>query len=252
MNNTLVKGLAVLELLAHSDRPLGVTELARELGVAKSNAHRILQALTELRYVRKHEASGTYQATIRVWELGTAVLAHFNLREVAVPFMERLLERTRETVHLSVLDGYDVVYVHKLESPEPVRAYTQIGGRAPAHCVATGKAMLAWSAPASLETLAERLQRHSDKTIVEPEKFLREMSKVRSQGFAVNRGEWRSSVCGVGSPIRDPSGGIIAAIGLSGPAERMRPPVLNRLAPQVMEAALAISEAICANQDPCR
>ena len=244
MNNTLVKGLALLEVLARSERALGVTELARQLSLGKSNVHRLLQALTELGYVRRHEPSGTYQASIRLWELGSAVLAHMDLRAVATPWMETLLERTRETVHLSVLDGDEVVYVHKLDSPEPVRAYSQIGGRAPAYAVATGKALLAWQGEAVLESLAARLQPHSSMTIHDPQAFLQEMERVRRLGFAVNRGEWRESVCGVAAPIRDPAGQVIAAIGLSGPADRLRPSTFDAVAGPVIEAAGAISSAL--------
>jgi len=244
VNNTLVKGLAVLEALARSDRPLGVTELATRLELGKSNVHRLLQALTELGYAQRDEATSAYRATIRLWELGSAVLGNLDLRDAAAPYMETLRERSRETVHLSILDGDEVVYVHKLDSPEPVRAYSQIGGRAPAYCVATGKAMLAWQGDAFLESLAGRLRHHSPNTIVEPQAFLREMERVRRNGFAVNRGEWRESVCGVAAPVREPGGRVIAAIGLSGPADRLRPSTFRPFAEQLVEAAHAIGEAL--------
>ena len=165
MNNTLVKGIGLLEVLARADRAMGVTELATSLGIGKSNAHRLLQALVELGYVRREGTEGTYAATIRLWELGSAVLGKLDLNRAAQPWMEWLLDRTRETVHLSVLDGDEVVYVHKLDSPEPIRAYTSIGGRAPAHCVATGKAMLAWAGEPALAALSTRLRAHSPRTI---------------------------------------------------------------------------------------
>lgn len=243
MNNTLVKGLALLEVLARSDRPLGVTELARRLEIGKSNAHRLLQALTELRYVRRDEAAGTYQASIRVWELGAAMLGQIDLRRIAVPAMQALLEHSRETVHLSVLDHDEVVYLHKLDSPEPVRAYSEIGGRAPACCVATGKAMLAFEGVALLQALSQRLVRHSPRSIVDAGEFMREMERIKTNGYAVNRGEWRDSVCGVAAPIRDPSGKVVAAIGVSGPAERLRPSLFKALGAEVMAAAAVIERA---------
>lgn len=244
MNNTLIKGLGLLEVLAHSDRPMGVTELALQVGIGKSNVHRLLQALVELGYVRRDESNGSYGASIKLWELGSAVLTNLDLRRAAQSWMEWLLERTRETVHLSVLDGDEVVYVHKLESPEPVRAYSQIGGRAPASCVATGKAMLAWLAPAHTEALSRRLHAWSPRTITNPAEFVREMERVRAQGFAVNRGEWRESVGGVAAPVRDPSGAVCAAVGLSGPIDRMRPSSFKALAIDVIQAANGISEAL--------
>jgi len=141
MNNTLVKGLQLLEVLARSEGALGVSELANRLALGKSNVHRLLQALVELGYVQKNEQRGTYQASLKLWEIGTAMASRLGIKTHALDAMERLLQTTRETVHLSVLDGDEVVYVHKIDSPEPVRAYSEIGGRVPAWCVATGKAI---------------------------------------------------------------------------------------------------------------
>lgn len=250
MNNTLIKGLALLEVLARSDRPLGVTELATRLGGGKSNVHKLLQALVELGYARRDVASGSYAASIRLWELGSAVLANLDLRHAAQSKMEWLLGRSRETVHLSLLDGDEVVYLHTLDSPEPVRAYSPIGGRAPAHCVATGKAMLAWLDEARLRALSVRLRAWSPRTITGPGEFLREMERVRQQGYAVNRGEWRESVGGIAAPVRDPNGRVIAALGLSGPIERLRPASLKALAADVVRAADSLSGALAGRSSP--
>lgn len=250
MNNTLVNGLALLEVLARSDRALGVSELAARVDVGKSNAHRLLQSLTELGYVQRDAATGTYRAAIRLWELGAAMLAHLDLRRTALPAMEALLHRTRETVHLSVLDGDEVVYLHKLESPEPVRAYSTIGGRAPAGCVATGKAMLAFAGAARLEALSATLPRHTARTICDADAFLQEMAGIRARGYAVNTGEWRDSVCGAAAPIRDPSGTVIAAIGVSGPAERLRPARFKALGQDVIAAAAAVERALAGADAP--
>jgi len=248
MNNTLIKGLGLLEVLAHSARPLGVTELATRIGLGKSNVHRLLQALVELGYVRREGDGGTYAASIRLWELGSAVLANLDLRQAAQAWMDWLLDRTRETVHLSVLDGDDVVYVHKLDSLEPVRAYTQIGGRGPAHCVATGKAMLAWIGESGLDAMSRRLERFTPRTVCDPTEFLREMERVRQHGYAVNRGEWRESVGGIAAPVRDPSGRVVAAVGVSGPIERLRPSSLRALSADVIRAADGVGAAL-AGQD---
>ncbi|MCF3629946.1 IclR family transcriptional regulator [Thalassospiraceae bacterium LMO-SO8] len=250
MNNTLVNGMALLEVLAHSDRALGVSELAARVDLGKSNAHRLLQTLTELGYVRRDAATGTYAAAIRLWELGTAMLGHLDLRQLALPAMEALLARTRESVHLSVLDGDEVVYLHKLESPEPVRAYSAIGGRAPARCVATGKAMLAALNEAALGALAENLHAHTPKSITDATAFLQEMAGIRTRGYAVNAGEWQETVCGVAAPIHDPAGGVIAAIGVSGPAERLRPGRFKALGVEVTEAAGAVERALAGGAAP--
>lgn len=241
MNNTLIKGLGVIELLAHSERPLGLTEIARHLGLAKSNVHRLLQALVDLHFVIRDEAGTGYSASIKLWELGSAVLSRLDLRRHAEAWMEKLMSASEESVHLSVLDRGEVVYVHKIDSPNPVRAYTQIGGRALAHCVATGKAMLAFQPDSMLQRMASGLAPSTPNSIVDPERFLQEMEKVRKQGYAINRGEWRETVCGVAAPIIDGNGHVIAAVGLSGPIERFKPQRIKVFAELVREAADEIS-----------
>ncbi|HVR48713.1 MAG TPA: IclR family transcriptional regulator [Pseudorhodoferax sp.] len=244
MNNTLLKGLAVLELLSHSKEPLSLTQIGAELGMVKSNVHRLMQALVETRYVLRHEESGRYTASIRLWELGSAVLSRLDLRRHAETQMNALQETTGESVHLSVLDRGEVVYVHKVESLNPVRAYTQIGGRVPAYCVATGKALLACGSDEMLQAIAGALKPHTVHTIVDPALFLKEMRKVRMQGYAVNRGEWREAVWGVAAPIMGARGAAIAAIGVSGPGERFRKRSLSGIAEMVLAAAVEISEAL--------
>lgn len=248
MNNTLIKGLAIIELLAHSERPLGLTDIATELQLVKSNVHRLLGALTEARFIVRDPQSGKYTGAIKLWELGSAVLAKLDLRVHAEHIMEDLLDRTRETVHLSVLDGDEVVYVHKLDSPNPVRAYSQIGGRARAYCVATGKAMLAFQSIPALERLSQRLETRTPQTLVEPERFLQEMARVRSQGYAVNKGEWNENVYGIASPVRDASGRVVAALGLSGPRERFKATQMRVFGPLIVSAALQISERMGARE----
>lgn len=242
MNNTLVKGLQVLEALAGSERPLGVSELASMLEMGKSNVHRLLQALVELRYVVKDESTSEYSASLKVWELGNRLSLRLAIRHAAQMRMTELLEATRETIHLSVLEGREILYVHKLDSPEPVRAYSEVGGRAPAHCVATGKAILAWQPQKLLEDMAAGgLTRYTPNTIVDGPAFLREMERVRHQGYAVNRGEWRETVWGIAAPIRDSVGTVVAALGISGPSSRFKPARIKSLAALVREAADAVS-----------
>lgn len=244
MNNTLLKGLAILELLSHSECPLTLTQIAAELGLAKSNAHRLLKALVETRFVLRDERDGTYTPSIRLWELGSGALGKLDLRRHAEAHMESLLEKTGESVHLSVLDRLEVVYVHKVDSRNPVRAYTQIGGRAPAHCVATGKVQLAFLGAARLEQVSLSLKRFTERTICDPQAFLREMERIRQKRIALNRCEWRASVQGIAAPIMDARGTVIAAVGISGPTSRFKRTVVPLWSEFVAEAGWNISHAL--------
>lgn len=248
MNNTLLKGLAVLELLSRSDRPLTLSQIGRELGVVKSNVHRLMQALVETRFVLRDEESGSYAPSIKLWELGSAVLAKLDLRRHAEKQMEALMSLTGESVHLSVLDGHEIVYVHKVDSLNPVRAYSQIGGRAPAYCVATGKVQLAFAGETLLKEVASSLKPFTDRTLTEPAQFMKEMKRVREQGHAINRGEWRDKVWGIATPIMDARGVVIAAIGISGPADRFKRSVIPAWTEAVVAAATDVSHALSGEQ----
>lgn len=245
MNNTLIKGLRLLEVLAARESTMGVAELARELDIGRSNVHRILQALVEMGYVVNE--GGNYRASIKVWELGARSMKQPDLREAASPHMHWLLERSNETVHLSVLNGDHVVYIDKLDSLEPVRAYSEIGGRAPAYCVATGKVLLAWQDSLDAGALLappKKLHAHTNSTLTDTHGLARELNRIRTQGYAVNRGEWRTSVWGIGAPIVDGQGRALAALGISGPAQRIRSAGLKPLAGLVTQAAAKASEAL--------
>lgn len=244
MNNTLLKGLAVLELLSRSERALSLTQIGHELQMAKSNVHRLMQALVETGFVVREEAGGTYIPSVKLWELGSAVLGKLDLRRHAESQMEALMDATGESVHLSVLDGTEVVYVHKLDSADPVRAYTQIGGRVPAHCVATGKVQLAFGRPHALQAACDSLRRHTPHTITDRARFLEDLGQVRSHGFAINRGEWREAVWGIAAPILDSCGFVMAAVGISGPASRFREDVLASWSDAVVATASEISDAL--------
>ena len=130
MDTTFVKGLQVMEALARNPQLCGVSDLARHLGMTKSNVHRLLQTLVACGYVRNMEQSGKYELTLKVWELGAAVLGRLDVKSIASEYMEQLGQLSGETVHLSVLDGVEVVYIDKVDSPHPVRAYSHVGGRA--------------------------------------------------------------------------------------------------------------------------
>ena len=237
MDKTLLKGLQVLEALARSSRPRGVSDLAKELDLARSNMHRTLRTLVEAGLVAQDEASGHYACTLKLFELGSAIPIRSDIAGIADPIMLALSDATNETVHLSALEGGDVVYLHKIDSTHPVRAYTKVGGRAPAYCVATGKALLAWQPDSYLDRYEGTLNPFTEATLADLGALRGELEEVRRQGFALNRGEWRDSVCGVAAPVFGIGGRPVAAIGLSGPSSRLPADRLDDFARQITAAA---------------
>ncbi len=213
--------------------------MAVALGMGKSNAHRVLTTLGELGYVVSLN-DGHYQATLKTWEVGCAVLDGLDFHRLARPVMEALTESTSESCHLAVLDGLDVVYLDKVEGNQPVRTYSRIGQRAPAHVVAIGKVLLAFQVGVE-KSLPKKMQRLTTRSIGTRAALLKELQSVRIAGYAINRGEWLEGVCGIGAPIRNSRNEVICAIGLSGPCSRLTLNKLHALALQVTEGARAIS-----------
>ena len=244
MNNTLVKGLALLEQLARSSDPQGISELSRTLGIGKSNAHRLAQALTELGYLNKNATEGTYRASLKLWELGNALMTNLDLPRIAGPQLRGLLERSEETVYFAMLEGDDVVYLDILDSPQPVRANLQRGARRACWTTSSGKALIAWQDDAYLESLSRRLRPFTEFTFAKPDAFLKEMAKIRANGYSTSRDENRVGLSGVSAPVFGPNGTPIAAIGVSGPTDRLRPAWLKAMAPHVVAAATAIQQSM--------
>jgi len=162
MDKTLLKGIKVLEALVDLDgQDLSIDALAAHLGLTRSNTHRTLQTLIHAGYVIRNPEGG-YRSSTRFFEMGARVLAQLDVRKVAAPFLHKLARETEETVHLSILEGAEIIYIDKIDSSKPVRSYSMLGGRAPAHAVATGKALLAYQPEGYLEQYLAKPKRYTE------------------------------------------------------------------------------------------
>ena len=240
MEKTVAKAIKLLEALAAHERPQRVTELARELGIAKSNVHRLLQTLVALGHVRQNE-QGLYVASIRLWEFGSQVAGRLPIQRAAGDHLKRLAALTTEETQLAMLDGTDTVYLQAVESAHPVRIASVLGRRVSLHCTAVGKAILAYQPDAVIRAMARQLHAFTPRTITTSERLRAELAEIRRGGYAMNLGEWHAGIHGVGAPIPSPDGTVGAAISIVGPAERMHARKLRELAPKVVEAAEAIA-----------
>lgn len=245
MDKTLLKGLAVLETLADMQGEAKIIEdVAERTGLTRSNAHRTLQTLAHAGYVERDPLEGGYRGTMKMFALGVRQLGQLDVRKIAPAYMATLAKETGETVHLSILDGNEVIYIDKIDSVQPIRAYSMVGGRAPAHAVATGKALLAAQRDSVIGTLPAKLPRFTLSTVVDRDILRDELAKAARVGYAINRGEWRDGVGGVAAPVFDGFERPVAAIGISGPLERLTMARMRQLAPRVVEFAGVLSREL--------
>lgn len=244
MSTSLTRGLRVIELLAQGS-PLGVTEIAQRTGSSKSGVHSLLAALVRAGYA-DHAPGGAYRLGLKAWEIGRSVPTA-RLLEVAAPLMSELVARVKEGAVLGVLDGFEVVYVHRVESEQAVRIHAAVADRIPAHCTSTGLALLAGLEDSEVRRiLPPRLPSVTATTLVDRRSLLAELARIRRRGYAINRGGWRIDVGGVAAsiPVRVPRLGIAAGLCIALPLYRMTRPWIARTAPILMHYASRIAQGL--------
>jgi DNA-binding IclR family transcriptional regulator len=243
LDSTLQKGLNILELLAKSNEALGITEIAGALQLNKSNVHRLAQTLCTLSYLNQ-DPDRRYRASFKLWKIGLSTMSHANLVRLCAGPMNELSQQSGESIHLSVLDGLRTLYINKIDSARSVRAYTERGGNAPLHCVATGKVLLAHNYDSLRSPVSRMLEKFTPKTITTLKALDAEMKRVREMGFAVNLGEYRIDVGGIAASIYDFDGNVIAAIGISGPTARLPSRKIKEMSSFVVKAANECSNSL--------
>lgn len=246
MDSTLAKGLSVLDWLARQQRDCRVVEVAQAFGLARSNAHRTLQTLVECGWAVQDAATSTYRASLRLFELGSLVEGAIDFKALLHPQLAALARASGETIHLTVLEGAEIVYLDKFDSPLPVAAYSRIGGHTPAYCVASGKALLAALGhnAGTLRTLFGTLHPHTPNTITDFDALHADLVRTRSRGWGENREEWRLGVCGLAAPVFNARGEPIAAIGMSVPSIRFARAQARALAEQLTACARDASQIL--------
>jgi DNA-binding IclR family transcriptional regulator len=164
---SLERGLGVLEAVSAANGPVGITKLSRELSLAKGSVSRLVTTLVKLKFLVRDPETRKYQLGLKLWELGSKSITRLDIRGVARPLMEELHQFTGETVHLTVLSSEGkMVFLDKLDSTKSIRPNVQLGAHLPVHCVANGKAMLAFLPENQVAAiLANKLRRFTDATI---------------------------------------------------------------------------------------
>ena len=226
----LDRAFRILALLSDG-KPRSLQTLSREIELSTSTTFRQLSTLTHHRYVERDEQTNQYTLGLSCLELARAYYKGNEVRRAALPQLDRLRNETRETVHLAVLDQMEIVYIEKLESLEPIGLMgSRVGGRSPAYCTGVGKILLAYAAPNIVKEhfQGRKLRRYTENTITSVGRLFSELALIHRQGFAFDHGEHEGGVCCVAAPIFDMKGDAIAALSVSGPANRLEPIERNR------------------------
>jgi IclR family acetate operon transcriptional repressor len=245
---------ALLLLLLFREQPrVRLTDACKYLGVAHSTAHRLLAMLAHHGFVQQEPVTRAYIAGPALVEVGLAVVGSLNVREQARPMMEELAAETGETVHLGVLEGNQVRYVDAVESERALRVVARTGTLVPAHCTSLGKALLAQltdqQVAALYPTSAEPFAANTDKSITTQAKLMKEVSRARSRGYAVNSGETEEDVGSVAVAFRD-FAGRPAAIAVAAPTSRLSSARISHIGDLMIQTMARVPESPVIVQAP--
>jgi len=242
---SVVKALDVLDCLASSDSALSVRQVADQCGFSRPTTYRLLTTLLSRNYVQNTQ-DGFYQVGTEVLGLGKSVLDRLNLADVARSHIHALSRKTEETVHLSILEGTEILYVAKAESTKPVHMYCNIGTRNPIYNTAMGKAILAFLPQTRREALLQKLtlRAHTPHTITNLPALVEHLAVVRRQGYAIDDREMEEGIRCVGAPVFDYTNEVVGAISISGPVHRMTDEQIERFAEYITSTAKTISREL--------
>lgn len=242
---SLIKALAILDCLGADHPELGVSEIARQLGMPTSTVGRLLVTLHSAGVLSQDPTTQRYRLGSKVLSWAAVYMNGLDVREKARPMLEELHRLTQETVNVYARDGLERVCIDRIESPQRLRVIVQIGERMPLYAGSAGKAILAYAPSAVVERILERpLERMTDNTITDPDKLLEELRSIRNHGYATSHSERFTDVLGLAAPVFDASGNVLASLNVAGPLVRFGDAEVAKYAPEVMRLAQEVSQSL--------
>ena len=244
---TVINAMRLLEAFRDED-VLGVTELSRRLALHKNNVFRLLATLEQEGYIEQCSDSERYRLGVGNLELGQSFARSRPLLRRARAVLEDLARSTAETAHLGAIQDYEVVHLDGIQTERMLMTALRVGRRLPLHCTALGKVLLGGSPEEVRQAYDQRsipegtLERRTDSTIVDAQKFFEHLRTVAVRGFAVDIGECEEGLCCAAAPVFDGDGQVVAALSVSGPALRLgEDRLLDQVVPQVVAAGERLS-----------
>lgn len=218
------RAVAVLQFVAHTAEPPRLGEISGGIGTPKSTMLNILRTLTSRHMLVFDATRKRYALGPAIRELASHASEKLDLRTVARPHLTRLAHLTQEAVLLSIPDGYELVYVDKIDSTQPIRYNAQVGSRRPLHCTSAGKLNLALAPPSFVDRYEREVgfSRYTERTITDPTKLREELARIRRRGYSVTTDEYSPGLMALAAPVLGWIGVVVAAVTIAGPTFRLK------------------------------
>jgi IclR family acetate operon transcriptional repressor len=234
------RAVAVLDALADGTAELGTNEIARRTGINASTVSRLLATLADAGLVEHVAGTGRYRLGMRLLQLGNAVLARIDLREVARPHLAALVEATGETATLSAPGEHEAVTVDFVQSASFVQSVAQVGRPSAAHATAVGKVFLAHGG----RLRDGELEAFTARTITNRAHLAAELERVRVRGYAQAVGEREEALNAIAAPVLDVRGALAAILGVQGPSSRFDEARMRAALEPLLEHSTTVSAAL--------
>ncbi|AZO96380.1 IclR family transcriptional regulator [Halocella sp. SP3-1] len=227
---------------------LGITEISEKLDLAKSTVYGLIATLKKHGYLEQDRISNKYRLGLAFLELSSILYGRLNIREIASPIMQKMVDKYGETVQLSILDESrrNVVYVECIEASSGIKFSLRVGMSSPAHCVATGKVMLAEFSDEKIVQIFEsgKLSTPTKNSISSISELKEHLSIVRVQGYSIDNEESEIGLKGLGAPIYNHLGKVVAGISIGGPKVRVKGDFLKELIEAIKQISSEISQRL--------
>jgi DNA-binding IclR family transcriptional regulator len=220
---SLQRGLGILEIIAKKGKGITMAEVSREIGLHTSTTFHLLRTLSTLGYLVQDETTREYLLGSKVFHLAASACTEAQISKIARPFLVEMAKQTGEASHMAILERGEVIVIDKIDGSSPVRVSDRVGYPRPAHCTAIGKTLLAYLPEAELRTFLEASDLHpfTAKTITAAQILEQELKRVRMQGYAFDDEEFAQGIRCLAAPVRNFTGHVVAAMGISGPVWRV-------------------------------
>jgi IclR family KDG regulon transcriptional repressor len=236
----------ILDCFGFEHQELSVSEIGAKTNLHRSTAHRILMALEYNDLIQQNPENGKYRLGIKLFRLGHQAVSHLNLTEICRPFLTRIMNETKETVHLAVLDEDQVLYLDKVEGPHALRMPSRVGRRIPTYCTSLGKAMLSCLDDQEVKNIFRNrvLRPFTANTVKTASQLLYDLRMIRKRGYSIDNEEIEIGLRCVGAPIKDYTGAMVGAISAAAPSARLSGQKVHTVGRLVLTTAEEISEKL--------
>ena len=247
---SLDRGLFLLDTIAESHEDMSLKELKDRLDIDKSSIFRLLATLVNKGYVEQDSLTRRYKLGLKILALSNSLYSRLRMSEQTRPYLKELASETGETSHLALCSNYESVLIDQEIGSELVSVNTQLGRREPLHATALGKVLLASFSKEEFETFisSNGIATYTPNTKTDKAALKKEIEKVRKAGFAIDDEEYKNGIRCIASPVHDSKGLTIAAIGISGPKERIPKSRIGELAKIVRMTAEKVSAKLGFNK----